>query len=99
MQVKVKPYLFLREMLGSQYLTIELPEGATVKELLQLLQQEYGLPEKLTVQSASITLFGSNNKTGLIILINGFNIRQMQGLQSLLQEGDRISLFPPAAGG
>ena len=99
MRVQVKPYLFLREVLGNRYISMNLPEGATVKELLQLVQKETGLPENLTVKSASVTILGSNNETGLIILINGCNIRQLQGLQYRLQEGDEISLFPPAAGG
>ncbi len=99
MQVTVKPYLFLRETLGSNYMTIELPEDATVKELLRVLCRDYGIPEKLTIGNATLTLLGHLNKTDLIILINGSNIRQLHGLYSILQEGDRVSIFPPAAGG
>ncbi len=99
MQVTVKPYLFLRDTLGSNYMTIELPEDATVKELLQVLCREYGIPESLNIGGATLNLLGRHNKTDLIILVNGFNIRQMNGLYSILQEGDRVSIFPPAAGG
>ncbi len=99
MQVTVKPYLFLRETLGSKYMTVELPEDSTVKELLRFLCREYGIPESLTIGGATLTLLGRHNKTDLIILVNGFNIRQLHGLYSILQEGDRVSIFPPAAGG
>jgi len=98
-QVTVKAYLFLRDSLGSDYIIVELPEDATVMELLRVLCRDYGIPEKLTIGSATLTLFGSHNKTDLTILVNGFNIRQLKGLSSILEEGDRVSIFPPAAGG
>jgi len=98
-QVAVKPYLFLRDMFGVKSLTIDLPEGATVKELLQTLRRDHQMPEKLAVAGTAINLVDRDGRGDLIVLVNGRNIKQLQGLDSPLNEGDTISLLPPAAGG
>ncbi len=99
MKVKVKPYLFLQQALGSKEIAIDLPEKTNMQELLQVLHQDYGLPEKLKVAGGNLHLMDSNMPVGLIILVNGHNIRQQLGIKTVLNERDIISLFPPAAGG
>ncbi len=38
-------------------------------------------------------------KPGTMILINGRNIFHMQKLDSIVSDGDEISIFPPGGGG
>lgn len=46
-------------------------------------------------------LFDSENKMkmGTIILVNGKNIHHLQKLDTIVNDGDIISLFPPGGGG
>lgn len=101
MKVTVKPYLFLRDLLGFGAREIELPDRGvkTAGELLEILRSEFKLPDRLDLPQGRLVLFEGNHPAGLIILINGRNIGRLKGLETALSEGDLISLFPPAAGG
>ncbi len=101
MKVTVKPFLFLRNLLGFQAEDIALPVESEnrVEELLSVLRKKYKLPDCLDIPQGHLVLFDGSRPVGLVILINGRNIDQLQGLKTVLQEGDSVALFPPAAGG
>ncbi len=99
MKVVVKPFLFLRKVLGFIEIELELPVGATVHDLLKILRGQYGLPEEIELAQGNLMLFDGEEPTGLTILVEGRNIRQLQGLESLLNEGSAVTIFPPSAGG
>lgn len=79
MNVQVRLYALLRRFHPgpdpSAWLTLELPDGATVADAAARLR----LPEGLVHAAA----------------VNGESCE----LDHSLREGDRVSLFPPAAGG
>jgi len=99
MKVIVKPYLFLRQALGAKGINLDLPKETNVQELLKVLRLDYGLPENFKTAVGSLKLLDGDMPVGLLVLVNGHNIRQLQGLDTILADGDIISLFPPAAGG
>ncbi len=99
MKVTVKPYLFLRQALGVNEVDLDLPEGTSVQALLQVLRLDYDLPENFKTAGGILKLLDGNIPVGLLVLVNGHNIRQLQGIDTILADGDIISLFPPAAGG
>jgi len=99
MQVSVKPYLFLKTALGSKELILELPDRSAVSDLLEILRNQYGLQDLIATEYGNIILIENDQPTGLVILVDGRNIKQLQGLNTLLTEGSLITLFPPAAGG
>ncbi len=99
MKVVVKPYLFLQQALGIKEAAIDLPDGATVQQLLDVLRREYRLPDKLETAGGGISLMDGDKLIGLLVLVDGHNIKRLQDLQTVLEDGAVISLFPPAAGG
>lgn len=99
MKVVVKPYLFLRQVLGCKEAVLNVPEGTNVHELLQILRLEHKMPEKFNTAGGQITLMENDKIVGLVVLVNGRNIKQLQGLNTVLDNGAVINLFPPAAGG
>jgi sulfur-carrier protein len=101
MIIVVKPYLFLRDILGFTSQEIDLPEEGekTVWDLLSVLRQCYQLPDRVDITQGQLVLFAENRPVGLVILINGRNIGKLSGLNTVLKEGDQVTLFPPAAGG
>lgn len=99
MNVVVKPYIFLREIMGSKQITLELHEDTTISGLLQTLRQDYGLPDQFKAGRQTLRFFDENEPVGLIILIDGRNIKQLQGTETKLHEAAVVALFPPAAGG
>ena len=99
MKITVKPYLFLRQTLGFKEAALEVPEGTNISRLLQILRRDYKMPEKLDISKGRLTLMNGETLVGLIVMINGRNIRQLDGVETILHDGAVISLFPPAAGG
>jgi sulfur-carrier protein len=99
MQVSVKPYLFLKAALGSKELILELPDRSAVSDLLEILRNQYGLQDLIATEYGNLILIENDQPSGLVILVDGRNIKQLQGLDTLLTEGSVITLFPPAAGG
>ncbi len=92
MKITVKAFATFREVMDMQ-IELEFPEGTTVRTLLAELTGRYkGLSEVMF--SAPDTLRDFVN-----ILKNGRNIHYIAGLDTPLEEGDMITLFPPAAGG
>ncbi len=101
MKVIVKPYLFLRDIFGFTSREIVLPDEGekTVGELLNILRRKHQLPDQVDIAQGRLILLEENRPVGLVILVNGRNIGKLSGLDTILNEGDHVTLFPPAAGG
>ncbi len=83
MQIRVIPFGVLKEWLGPAAATVELPEGATVGTLLDLLRAR--LPENAPAEVLR----------GIAV---GVNAEYAQAAQ-ILHEGDEVGLLPPVSGG
>ena len=88
MKVKVKAFFTLREKLGWKEKTVELPEGSTVRDLIEVFP----------VIKQEIERYKSKGYN-MIIMVNGRHIEFLNGLDTVLKDGDEIAFFPPAAGG
>ncbi len=83
----------LRLALGVASIDFELDAPVTIKQLVDMASQRLGT-------DISQKLFdGDKIKRGTMILINGKNIHHLNGLDTLVEPGDRIAVFPPAGGG
>ncbi len=84
----------MREFTGRREDLIELEEGTSVGELLEMLSAKYG--EKFRDY-----LYGVGEFEGLSLnfLLNGRNISLSEGFKTKLQDGDVLSILPPVAGG
>jgi len=47
----------------------------------------------------SIPVLKKQLEAGYIILVNGLNIEHLKGFETPLNDGDLVSIFPPAGGG
>jgi len=83
MQVRVIAFGVLKEWLSPDAANLELPEGATVAALLELLRA--GLPEHAPKDAFN----------GIAV---GVNAEYAQAAQ-ILHEGDEVGLLPPVSGG
>ncbi len=85
MKVKVRVFMEYRQRLGWAEREVELPDGATVAELLKAI----GLPDAV-----------EELRQGRgIILRNGRNVLLSKGADEPLSDGDTVVVFPPAGGG
>ena len=90
--ITVKSFATLREVMDMQ-IRMDLPKDATIRSLLAELTGRYRGLDKLLF-AAPGTLRDLVN-----ILKNGRNIHFLAGLDTPLDDGDLIALFPPVAGG
>ena len=97
MQVSVRFFTSLRDIVGKKEETLEFPEGekVTVEVALKMLTQRYGNRFVDYVYDA---------KTGevrgfLQFLINGKSASTMNGLETELADGDVLAILPPVGGG
>ncbi|KPV62614.1 MAG: ThiS family protein [Candidatus Bathyarchaeota archaeon BA1] len=94
--VKVKLFATFREVAGGRReADVELPEKATVMDLIEGLSQLFGYEIKDNLLDFETGDLKPLNK----VLINGCNAELLQKLKTPLKEGDVVALFPPVGGG
>ncbi|WP_292466953.1 ubiquitin-like small modifier protein 1 [Methanolobus sp.] len=90
--VKVKLFANLREIAQTSSLSLT---GDTVKKVLLSLTEQYpSLNELIFETGEELKLCGYIN-----VFLNGNNIKHMEGLDTILSDGDEMGVFPPVSGG
>ena len=97
MEVKVRFFTNLREIVNKREQTLTFTEGekVTVYLVLKTLSQKYGNP---------FIEYVYNGKTGqpknfLQFLVNGNSTSTLNGLETELKDGDVLAILPPVGGG
>jgi molybdopterin synthase sulfur carrier subunit len=91
-ELELRLFATFREAAGGKTLTRNFEQGVTVREVLTALESEFGgLSGQL--------LDGDEIQPQLNVLKNGREVLHLDGLDEELADGDRLSLFPPVAGG
>lgn len=92
MRIRVEVYGLLRELMGWKSLDFELDKGSTLELLLEAIVRK-------EPKVRDFVLEGSEIKDFVKILVNGRDCRFLRGLRTRLEDGDVVSIFPPAGGG
>ena len=92
MNITVKAFATLRILMKNET-PLELGDGATIADMLGKLETLYpGLAAELYTSPGHLNPLVN-------ILKNGRNIQHLKNLETPLEDGDLIAIFPPAAGG
>jgi sulfur-carrier protein len=95
MKITIHAVLGIKQVIGQKITEIDLPRESTVEDFIAYVKQRWG--DKL-----SSHLIDPNNGAVLPhvrIMVNGQTIQYLQGMKTLLKEGDEVLLLPPASGG
>ncbi|MFB6233656.1 MAG: ubiquitin-like small modifier protein 1, partial [Haloarculaceae archaeon] len=90
MEIEVRAFATFRQALGQKTLVREFDDAETVGDVLAALSEEY--PEMDLFEDGELREFVS-------ILKEGREVTHLDGLETALEDGDTVSLFPPVAGG
>jgi len=82
-----------RAAVGQKILDREFEAGVTVGEVLEAIESEF--PEL----AGDILDEDGDIQPQLSVLKNGREVVHMEGTATTLEDGDRLSIFPPVAGG
>ncbi|WP_248897915.1 ubiquitin-like small modifier protein 1 [Haloplanus halobius] len=93
MDLELRFFATFREAVGQKTLEHEFEDGATVGEVLATLESEYGGLEGQILDDEG------GLQPNLNILKNGREVLHMEGTDTVMEDGDTLSVFPPVAGG
>lgn len=92
MEVEFVSFGPVREAVGEKTIRREFPEGATVSDVLDELATEFPeLAERLFDESGL--------SSGVTVTVNGTNVKQLDGGETRLADGDVLRAAPPVRGG
>ena len=94
MEVDVKLYTMLREIAGKKTENVALPPKSTVRDLVDLLVERYGEKFARYIYNSEKQVRSYHS-----YMLNGVNINNLDGFDTMLKNGDILSILPPAGGG
>lgn len=91
--MKVSFYATLEPIVGERHADVPLPPGARVRDLVACLSERWpGLAEHLLEDGGELS-------RRVNIFLEGRNVRWLDGLETLIEPGQAVDIFPPVAGG
>lgn len=93
MQVEVKLFANFRDKAGDPKAKLE---ASTAGELLEKLVRKYDALEGMVLEKGEPE---PELKSGVSVMLNGRNIRFLDGMSTKLESEDTVAIFPPIGGG
>ena len=94
MEIEVKYYAMIRDKAGKKTEKVTLPSKSSVKDLVEILIECYGDEFENYIYNNEKQI-----RDYLSFMLNGVNVNSLSGFETLLSDGDVVSLLPPIGGG
>jgi len=93
MKIDIEVAFSFKRELGDDHRTLVLPDGSDVAAAIARFAEKH--------PSVRERLLGVNGEIlrHINTLINGGNVKLRQGFETILHDGDRMTILPPAGGG
>ena len=91
MQIRGGVFGALAKFLGKA-LAVDLPLGSTIGDLLDELERHAEL-------KGDVAEGVRGNRSNMVVLLGGLNVQFLRKRETILNEGDVVSILPPAGGG
>ena len=92
-ELELRFFANFRTAVGTKVIDRRFDSGVTVGEVLRALESEF--PEL----AGALLDEAGDIKPQLSVLKNGREVVHIDGTETTLEEGDKLSVFPPVAGG
>ena len=91
--MEIRVFATLRDVVGRASITIDDVPGMTVDHVLQAVSVAHpALRTKLLDEKGAL-------QTAIHILVNGRDVRFLNGLETVVSPQDSVRIFPPVGGG
>jgi molybdopterin synthase sulfur carrier subunit len=91
--MEVKVYATLRIKIGQSKIKVHTGPGDTVRDAIREALERY------PILTADVLTNDGELVNHVNIFLNGRNVRLLDGLDTVIQHGQRLDLFPPVGGG
>jgi len=91
--MRVRIFATLRSLVGAKEVEVDVEAGDTVQNMLEKLTAQYPALRKRVLDDEG------KLQSSINVFVNGRNIKFLDGLNSPIQEGAALALFPPVGGG
>lgn len=93
-RIDVSYFSNVRALTGESGSTLELPERSSVRDLLIIVAARYGdeLREYLFTDEGEL-------HSHVVVILNGRGVGVLEGLDTALDDGDRVAILPSIGGG
>ena len=96
--VRIRSILTMKRILGKEEFDMSLPEGSTLDDLLSSMIRGRG--DELSSRLVNLDGRGPAEQARVTrVMINGRDIEFLNGLETVLHEGDEILILPILSGG
>ncbi|AFK19924.1 MoaD/ThiS family protein [Haloferax mediterranei ATCC 33500] len=92
MELELRFFATFREVVGQKTIHWRVDDGSTVGNVLHSLEAEYDGFSGQLIENGDI-------RPHVNVLKNGREVVHLDGLETDLEDGDAVSVFPPVAGG
>lgn len=90
--MEIRFYATLRPLVGGRSVALSDPPPTVAGVLEQLVSEHEGLGERIFDEDGTVRRF-------VAIMVDGRDIRHLEGLQTRVSETSELDIFPPVAGG
>ena len=94
MYVTIRYLSVIREITGTREEVIEVQNGATVADILELLSKKYGKSFQRMIRSGR-----DIRGLQIVYFMDGKNINTLQGFETAVSDASELVIIPPVAGG
>lgn len=92
MNVQLRFFATFREAVGTKVVDREFPDGTTIGDVLRELETEYDDLDGQLIEDGDL-------RPHINVLKSGREALHLDGMETVLEDGDTLSIFPPVAGG
>lgn len=94
-KIKIYTILSLKKILGKREFEVSIPEGSTVRDLISWMISQWGEP----LASHLFHPGTSEPLPHIRFMVNGRLIEFLNGMETILKDGDEFLILPVVAGG